>query len=178
MTNSTNAENELLLLGLLRNQAMHGYLLMEIINRAMNTCIALKKPTAYFLLDRMTKAGWITPVDQESGGRRLKRVYQITPSGEDAYLRLLIENLSIDHSVNYAGDIGLIFSDSLPKEYVINLLQNRKNIFTAKIQEIEQAPTHSGKVQWMLEHQIRSLRAESDWIDEIIARINDQSASQ
>ena len=46
-------ERELLLLGVLRQGEMHGYQLHDFIERSLAFCTDLKKPTAYFLLDKM-----------------------------------------------------------------------------------------------------------------------------
>jgi DNA-binding PadR family transcriptional regulator len=49
-------DRQLLLLGLLRRQEMHGYQLNEFIEEKMHSCIDLKKPTAYYLLDKLAQA--------------------------------------------------------------------------------------------------------------------------
>ncbi len=75
-------ERELLLLGLLRGQEMHGYQLNEIISR-VNRYIELKKATVYFLLDKMDNSGWIKRTDEQEGNRPPRRVYHLTAEGED-----------------------------------------------------------------------------------------------
>ena len=74
-------ERELLLLGLLREKGMHGYQLLEFIDTQMSMCVDLKKPTAYFLLERMTATGWIRFEQSQEGNRPPRRVYTITPKG-------------------------------------------------------------------------------------------------
>jgi DNA-binding PadR family transcriptional regulator len=39
-------------LGLLRQASMHGYQLLDFIERYLSTCTDLKKPTAYLALER------------------------------------------------------------------------------------------------------------------------------
>lgn len=53
-------ERELLLLGLLRRQDLHGYRLMDFIENNLGACTDLKKPTVYFLLEKMANQGWIS----------------------------------------------------------------------------------------------------------------------
>lgn len=53
-------ERELLLLGLLQQQEMHGYQLHEFIDSYMQTCVDLKKSTAYYLLEKMAKDGFLS----------------------------------------------------------------------------------------------------------------------
>src|SRR5689334_24991696 len=106
-------DRELLLLGLLRRAHMHGYQLHEFIERDLATCTDLKKPTAYFLLDKMTRLGWITQREEREGNRPARRVYQVTAAGEAQFQQLLRENLSGSATTRFTGDIGLIFADTL-----------------------------------------------------------------
>jgi hypothetical protein len=36
---------------------------------------------------------------------------------------------------------------------------------------------HQGYLQWLIEHQLRHLQDELDWLDEIILRLSGQNAS-
>lgn len=55
-------ERKLLLLGILRQQEMHGYQLYEFIERDLAACTNLTKPTAYYLLNKMAEDNWIVEV--------------------------------------------------------------------------------------------------------------------
>lgn len=87
-------ERELLLLGLLRKNHVHGYKLIECIERELSLFTDLKKSTAYFLLDKMAQKGWITPTEAREGNRPPKQVFTVTPDGEAAFQDMLRENLS------------------------------------------------------------------------------------
>ena len=83
-------ERKLLLLGILRQSEMHGYLLNAHLDGAAP--ISLKKPTAYNLLERMHTDGWVSYRDEPTGDRP-RRVYALTETGEQAFLRLLRKQL-------------------------------------------------------------------------------------
>src|SRR5689334_23474740 len=119
-------ERELLLLGLLRRSHMYGYQLHEFIERDLATCSDLKKSTAYFLLDKMTRQGWITQHEEREGNRPPRRVYQVTPAGEAQFQKLLHENLSSYTPARFGGDIGLMFADTLPAAEAQRLLRRRR----------------------------------------------------
>ena len=69
-------EKKLLLLGLLRRQEMHGYQLNEFIDNNLALCTDLKKPTAYYLLDQMSKDGWISAeAEQEGADQRQGEIF-------------------------------------------------------------------------------------------------------
>lgn len=164
-------DRELLLLGLLRQGDTHGYQLHEFINRYMASCVELKKPTAYFLLDRMVEAGWVTRSVTQEDNRPPRRVYRITAAGEDAFQRLLRENLSAHQPARFPGDIGLAFTGALPPAEAHALLLNRRAALAGEIAALETAPPHTGTLQLMLEHRARHLAAELDWLDTVLARL-------
>jgi DNA-binding PadR family transcriptional regulator len=60
-------ERKLLLLGILRQQEMHGYQLFDFIEQGLSTCTNLTKPTAYYLLKQMAEEGWIVVEHSQEG---------------------------------------------------------------------------------------------------------------
>ena len=164
-------ENKLLLLGLLRAQEMHGYQLNELIGSHLGTSVHLKKPTAYRLLNRMSADGWITHREERQGNRPPRRVYTITPQGEGAFQQLLRESLADYKTVDFVGNIGLLFLDAVPPEETMALLQNRRAAVESLLQTVRAHEGLDGGFQLVLEHQERHLAAELEWLDEVIARI-------
>ena len=164
-------ERELLLLGILRRQNMHGYQLAEFIDHNLASCTDLKKSTAYFLLEKMYKAGWITYEQDQEGNRPPRRVYILTKEGEAAFQQLLRENLSGFSPVYFAGDVGYAFLNVIAPQEAADLLRQRRKAVIAQQQSLQDAPQHPGGAQWMVEHQIYHLQTELKWLDEIIHRV-------
>jgi DNA-binding PadR family transcriptional regulator len=169
-------ERELLLLGLLRVQGMHGYQLLEFVETQMAFCVDLKKPTAYFLLDKMAVAGWISFEQGQEGNRPPRRVYNITPEGEAVFQRLLRENMATYSPARFATDIGLAFSEALPKQESIHLLEQRRIAVQEQLDGALAAPPHPGGIQLIIEHQIHHLTSELQWLTDVILRLQIQSA--
>lgn len=165
-------ERELLLLGLLRRGDMHGYQLHEFINRYMASCVDLKKPTAYYLLDRMAADGWVARTEEQEGNRPPRQVYAITEAGEQAFQRLLRENLVEYHPTRFAGDIGLAFLDALPPAEAGIHLQARRERLATEIAVLSSAPHHTGSLQLVIEHRALHLAAELDWLDKVLERLS------
>lgn len=163
-------ERELLLLGLLRGQEMHGYQLNEIISR-VNKYIGIKKATVYFLLDKMAESGWITRTDEQEGNRPPRRVYHLTAEGEAIFQRLLRDNLAQHHPTHFTGDIGLAFADVLPPDDLKALLHNRRAAAETELMALRTTVHPAGSLRWIIEHQVRHLIAELDWLDELIQTI-------
>ncbi len=164
-------ERELLLLGLLRQGAMHGYQLHDFIERNLAFCTDLKKATAYVLLDKMQASGWVTVKEAREGNRPQKRIYSLTPAGEEAFQRLLRENLGAFVAAKTGSDIGLAFMDALPKVEALRLLDQRRAALAAQLAEFEAVPQHQGSYQLLIDHQLHYLRCELRWLDDMLARI-------
>ena len=164
-------ERELLLLGLLRSQDMHGYQLHEAIDSHLGMGVQLTKPTAYRLLSNMADDGWATFREEQEGNRPPRRVYAITPKGEGAFQRLLRENLVNYESSDFTCHIGLAFLDELAPEEALPLLQKRHIGMEELLESTRAHCEHPGSLQLMLERQVHLLAAELEWLDTVIARL-------
>ena len=167
-------ERELLLLGFLRREQAHGYRLNEFIERDMAACTDIKKPTAYFLLDKMTKLGWITMRETREGNRPPRHVYRLTAKGEAQYQTLLRENLASFMASKFPGDVGLAYADDLTPQEVLPLLAERQAALVAQLEETRQVPRHAGSLQLIVDHQLFHLEGELHWLDQVIAQFKDK----
>jgi DNA-binding PadR family transcriptional regulator len=164
-------ERELLLLGLLRSQEMHGYQLHEAIDSHLGMGIQLTKPTAYRLLNNMAEDGWVIYREEQEGNRPPRRVYAITPQGEVAFRQLLRQNLANYQPAEFTCQIGLAFLDELSAEEALPLLYRRRAGMEELLESTRAHCEHPGSLQLMLEHQVHQLAAELDWLDTVIARL-------
>ncbi len=162
-------DRRLLLLGLLRRQAMHGYQINEFVEEKMHFCINLKKPTAYYILDKLAQEGFVQVEQAQEGNRPPRRVHRITEAGEALFFELLRSNLA-DHSpIYYPSDIGIAFMDQLPPEEVADHLRRKRERIIGTLEALQQASGHSGPLQHVLDHDQRLLETELDWLEELIA---------
>jgi DNA-binding PadR family transcriptional regulator len=168
-------ERELLLLGLLRRQEMHGYRLVEMVERDLHSTTDLKKPTAYFLLNKMTRAGWVTRNRTRDGNRPPKWVYRITPQGEIRFQALLRQNLASFLPAKFAGDAGLAFLDVLEPGEVIELLTQRRAELERYLHEAEAAEP-PGPMRLVTEHRRAHLRTELDWLEALIRQVRAEAS--
>lgn len=164
-------EKKLLLLGLLRRQEMHGYQLNEFIDNNLGLCTDLKKPTAYYLLDQMSKDAWISSEAEQEGNRPPRKVYRLTQTGELAFQRLLRENLCAYTPVNFPGDIGLAFMDWMTPAETLPLLEEQKEQVQARLLAVTTIPAHTGSLALIFSHQRHHLQAELDWLEQIISMV-------
>lgn len=167
-------ERKLLLLGLLRSQEMHGYQLNAFIDRHLGARVLLKQPTAYRLLNKMAADGWVTCTEEREGNRPPRRVFSITPAGEEVFQQLLRERIAEYQPMVYAENIGLLFLDALPSEEALELLGKRRASVEGVLQEVGTHEVFEEASSLLLMHQERHLATELEWLDEVIALI-DQS---
>jgi DNA-binding PadR family transcriptional regulator len=171
-------ERELLLLGLLRRQEMHGYQIHEFINRDLAYCTDLKKATAYNLLRKMAREGWVTETEEQEGKRPPRRVYHITPSGEAMFQQLLRDNLAGHSLMRLPDGIGLAFIDVIPAQEAAALLEERRRAIAQEYETLEQAQQRGhgeGGLRLIVDHQRVHLDAELTWLSQLIAQLKEKS---
>ena len=69
---------ELLLLGLLLREEMHGYSLSHFLERRFGQIVVLNRSTAYFLLSRLERRELVATATEREGQRPERRVYRLT----------------------------------------------------------------------------------------------------
>lgn len=169
-------ERELLLLGLLRGEGRHGYELHDFIEKYMQSCVELKKPTAYYLLEKLAQGGYVTETVEQSGNRPARRVYELTQAGEDHFQILLRENLRQYIPVRFGNLVGLAFLDNITPAEAIPLLRQRRESMALQLSEAEAAPAHQGAFQFLIKHQVAHLRAELNWLDTVIDQLTQKDS--
>ena len=166
-------ERKLLLLGLLRQTNMHGYLLNEHLEGGAP--VTLKKPTAYNLLDRMERDGWIAHRN-ESTGDRIRKVYSVTKDGERAFFRLLKEQLMTYLPNESPAIVSIGFLDELQKTEALQLLCSRRDAAAAYRKALETGSEdqheHVGSAQLPIEYARRLADLDIAFLDKIIDRMD------
>lgn len=163
-------DRQLLLLGLLRNQEMHGYQINEFIDEQMAFCVDLKRSTAYYILDKLCRDGLVTEETEREGNRPERRVYRITPAGETRFQALLRENLATYASPTYGIDIGVIFLGQLDDAEAVALLTARREAIVAHRTELValRALLPASHLA-IVEHHVLHIDAELTWLDQVLA---------
>jgi DNA-binding PadR family transcriptional regulator len=164
-------ERKLLLLGLLRTNDMHGYQINELIDVHLGTSIHVTKPTVYKLLGDMVDEGWIKYQEEQEGNYPTRRVYKITPDGEEIFQHLLRQSLVDYHPTSHISSIGIMYLDALPGEEAAALLRRRREEIASFAQRIRVDEEHQGGFRLMLAYHVHLLNAELEWLDEVISQL-------
>lgn len=159
---------QLLLLGLLRRQDMHGYQLNEFIEKQMHHCTDLKKPTAYYILDKLAQQGYVEVEQSQEGNRPTRRVYHITASGEAYFLQMLRANLGEYTLTYYDADVGLSFVDQLPPGEARELLRQKREQAAARLAELQDVTINNEPIRYVVDRNRRLVQAELEWLDSLL----------
>lgn len=170
---------ELLVLGLLATQSMHGYALNEFLEQRLRFVSDLKKPTAYRMLARLYEQGLVDREPERVGRRPDRMVYHITPAGQQHLDGLLRETMGSGEWVTYPHNIALLFSHHLaPAEYVDLLSRRREQLLSHRdvLAELLAAHTPATPAHLVLDHDLTLLDAELDWLTATIDHFSSPDA--
>ena len=176
-------ERQLLLLGLLRAQKMHGYQLNEFLERHYDFITDLKSSTAYYLLDKLATDGYVSMEVEQVGNRPPRRVYEITPKGEAQFFDLLRANLAAHNAPIYADEVGLSLMADLPRPEVRACLVQKRRLIQVELDRLAgmEATLRTGgneQVYLALDHHLTLVRAELAWLDRLLEGPAEVSAAQ
>jgi DNA-binding PadR family transcriptional regulator len=166
-------EKKLLLLGILRDQEMHGYQLNEMLGQGSGIPIKLSKPNAYRLLNKMEQDGWVTYREEQEGNRPPRRVYTITDEGERVFQRMLRNSLATYSLPEFPGSVALNYLELLPAHEALALLQQRREKVVVHFNEVDAMPAELREKHAGIEYLFRFYRFEIEWLDEIIVQLSD-----
>ena len=164
-------ERELLLLGLLRQHDMYGYQINDLIEAHLGTSINLTKPTAYRLLKNMAEQGWVSFREEKVGKRPTRRIYTITEMGNEKFKEMLVVSLGQFQPAEQTSTVCLAFLDTFPPKEALSLLEKRRGTINELLASMKSDDNHHGSFQYIIEHQIRHLETDLEWLTEIITRM-------
>lgn len=162
---------QLLLLGVLLGGKMHGYRLNEYVEHAMGLYTDLKKPTAYYTLEKLEKDGYIQQELEREGKRPERRVYQITEKGRTYFFDLLRKHLSDFTRTYYVDDVGVAFMDQLPNVEIRRLLAEKREKVRALLTKFQELPEHVGNWRYVVKHNIAHLEVDLAWLDDMLSEL-------
>lgn len=166
---------ELAVLGLLKQQPMHGYQLSRELGGSLGGFWRVSYGSLYPTLRRLERDGFVAPVHgpgESTGGRR-KTVFGITEQGERAFLELLQETPNDNSTEDTRFRVRLAFFRYLPPETRIRLLERRRTYLTERLHTIDDSlrTTHEGADDYtlsLMEHGRSATRSDIDWLDGLI----------
>jgi DNA-binding PadR family transcriptional regulator len=163
---------QLILLGILQKEKMHGYQLNEVVMHAMGSYTDLKKATVYYTLEKLEKGGYVQHKVEREGKRPERYVYQITKRGRSYFLDLLRKHLKSFTRAYYADDVAISFMDQLSTDEVRHLLAEKREKIQTKLQQFREHPEYGKNWRYVFSHNIAHLEVDLSWISEILKDID------
>ena len=169
----------LVILGLLRDQPLHGYEIKQIFEEHMGDWTSIAFGSIYFALGKLSEEGLIEMVATEKKGNRPSRsVYQITKAGRSEFLRLLKEVWNEPERQYFAIDVGLAFMNALPVDEIEGYLHKRVAQLESTLkyldshqQEQMSQPDIPGSAVAIFEHSRAHFSAELSWTKDVLKKI-------
>ena len=177
----TNAE--LAILGLIVEQARHGYEIEQVIAaRGMRDWTEVGFSSIYYLLKKLERNGLIASrLEQAAGRGPARKVYQVTDAGQSAWREATMQALTVPQPCFTSFQLGLAGLPHLSAAEAASALRQyqqalaeRRDYVQARRQEQgdNNLPLH---VQGMFELSSALIEAELTWIETFIQRLSNQN---
>lgn len=165
---------ELGILGLLKEQPMHGYQLSRELSEQLGGLSRMSYGSLYPTLRRLERDGAIESVKEEAGRSRRKTVYRITTAGEALLMRLLEEAPQDTQSEDARFRLRLAFFRYLSPEIRIRQLERRRDAVEERLATIKGAlrasQAHDDYQLALMEHGREAAEADIAWLNGLIHR--------
>ena|SRR2546426_2646406 len=163
---------ELAILGLLKEQAMHGYQLKKRLADTLGSFWQVSYGSLYPALKRLQRQEAVEMIfPKEEVGRR-KNVYRISPKGEELFAEML-ERAGADASEDNGFSVRLAFFQYLKPETRIRLLERRRVFLEGRGSKLKDALRSTKEridnyTLSLMNHQLAATEHDIRWLDELI----------
>ncbi|HEX6581554.1 MAG TPA: PadR family transcriptional regulator [Actinomycetota bacterium] len=165
---------ELAVLGLLKERPMHGYQLSRELGDSLGGLWRVSYGSLYPTLRRLERDAAIESEAGDVRGARRKKVYRITPKGEQIFIELLQESPQDTQTEDARFRMRLAFFRYLPPETRIRLLERRRQALKERLSTIaESVRTGRGGTddygRALIEHNRAITESDITWLEQLIA---------
>ena len=151
-------KNDLVILGLLKEQPMHGYQIKHQIEyRKLDHWARVSLASIYYTLNRLEEKGFISAHHEKVGKMPERTVYRLTPKGEKRLSRLVEKALVTDKIPQDDFSVGVAFMYGLEKEKVEACLATKVEILKKHAEHLRNdLAAHEGKIPFNWLYLIRN----------------------
>jgi DNA-binding PadR family transcriptional regulator len=165
---------ELAVLGLLKERPMHGYQLSRELSDSLGGLWRVSYGSLYPSLRRLEHDGAIESEAGNERGARRKKVFRITPKGEQIFLELLQESPNDTQTEDARFRMRLAFFRYLQPETRIRLLERRRQALQDRLATIAESVRtgRGGNDDYgraLIEHNRTVTESDITWLEQLIA---------
>ncbi|MFA6350124.1 MAG: PadR family transcriptional regulator [Candidatus Omnitrophota bacterium] len=167
-------EQELLLLGLIKEAPKHGYEIKKELKETLSPFIGVETDSIYYPLRILEKKGLLTKKTAKSGKRPQRFVYEITEKGQKRFLELLNKSFLNFKRPHFSLDLSLYFLHYVKSEVAVRRLRARIQILKKLAYSLEQTAVslenkkRSAVILSILKHSLNMVIAEANFLSELI----------
>lgn len=173
----TNAE--LAVLSLVAEQPRHGYQIDQVIReRGMRDWAEVAFSSIYFLLKKLEREGLIEGLLEETQRGPARKVYHATETGRAALHAGVLDALSVPHRCYSSLQLGLANLPIVQPSEALIALGRYRDALAGRLDHVQERRESQRPlpdfVEAMFEHSTRMIRAELAWVEEFIARMEEE----
>jgi len=162
-------EQELVLLGLLRECPTHGYQIKKKISEILTLFAGVDLKSIYYPLRVLEQEGMVIKRKNRQGMRPERYVYALTEKGESRFRELLEKSFMDFKRPQFSLDLSLYFLHYLSPDIAKHRLQARMRVLERLIKSLKQMVTASRKKRPLsliniLEHNLQMVETESKFL--------------
>ncbi|MCU0666370.1 MAG: PadR family transcriptional regulator [Candidatus Omnitrophica bacterium] len=166
-------ENEMILLGLLKESPKHGYEIKKAVKEILSLVAGIHFKSIYYPLMVLEKNGLISRRASKKGNRPLRVVYELTSKGHARFEQLLSQSFLRLQRPKFSLDTSLFFLQYLDPALAKRSLKVRMRILDRLQYDLKKMISSLGQdipSSWahILEHNLQMLQAESRFLSGLI----------
>jgi DNA-binding PadR family transcriptional regulator len=177
-------------LGLLKEQEMHGYELKKRLGEVFGFSTAVSFGSLYPALARLEAAGAVQVISASSSGANLgtqgerragrrRKVYAITPPGATMFEELLASSQGATED-DRSFSLRLAFASYLPPDRRLGLLLQRRAVLGERLAQLAaraRARRDDRYMKVLFQRQQEELSSDVSWLDQLISEERESGAS-
>lgn len=163
---------EVAVLGLLKEQTMHGYELKKELGATLGQFWQVSYGSLYPTIRRLETEGFVERAFPKGDIKRRKNTYRITEKGEAFFAEALREHSAVSDDAKFG--LKLTFFRYLGPDARVEVLERRRAYLTDKLVEIRtQLRTYRERIDAytyrLMEHGLDNTSRDIEWVDRMIA---------
>jgi DNA-binding PadR family transcriptional regulator len=167
-------EQELLILGLLKENPKHGY---ELKKEILALFAGIDAQSIYYPLKIMEKQGLVVKKAAKEGRRPQRFVYHLTPKGEGKFQELLTSSFLNFKRPQFSLDMSLYFLDYMEPGVAKRRLRARMLLLERLMKGLRQTIDNLGNkkspsLAHILEHNLRMVETESVFLGNLVKELS------
>lgn len=169
-------EQELLLLGLLKEGPKHGYDIKINIKKILSLFAGIDLKSIYYPLRVLEKRGMVAKRTSKPTRRPERIVYYLTPKGQERFNEILTKSLLNFKRPQFSLDLSLYFLNYIKPDIAKRRLRARRVVLKQLANGLKQmvGPLKNKKTSslvYILEHNLQMVETESRFLSNLIKNL-------